>query len=428
MADDKRLEEELASFRREWKEEIRRTVNEGGSSRNSPVAEPHSQPSREGSPNSVLLMTKNSSKTAQTQEEKATELFLQGVSAERSQNLYEAIHFYRQAVQLVPDIESRIKDFTNYNLNPEDEDASDDPSIFISQEPHEISQLADFTKKFNSLSVTGICQPHFETRMTHISAIPLELIMYIFKWVVSMELDMKSLDQLARVCKGFYACARDPEIWKLSCQRLWGVNCGSAAQWNGSWRLMYINRPHLLFVGVYISRTTYVRPGEQNLDSYYRPFHLVEYYRYMRFLSDGTVVVHTSADEPATAIPRLKIKHGGGNSSVSVGHYRVSGDKVIIVVSKKTVNDSHNQTRGRRARGPPPPIMEQVFHMELQVQSTGRRHRHNQLTWLHYSVSTKYRSSGQTVCSQFDLNNQFPPLYFSVVKSFSNNATAPLEY
>ena len=92
---------------------------------------------------------------------------------------------------------------------------------------------------------------------------------------------------------------------------------------------------HIIFkinnsTGVYISRTTYVRPGEQNLDSYYRPFHLVEYYRYMRFLSDGTVVVHTSADEPATAIPRLKIKHGGGNSSVSVGHYRVSGDKVHV--------------------------------------------------------------------------------------------------
>ena len=35
--------------------------------------------------------------------------------------------------------------------------------------------------------------------MTHISAIPLELIVYIFKWVVSSELDMKSLEQLARV-------------------------------------------------------------------------------------------------------------------------------------------------------------------------------------------------------------------------------------
>ena len=32
--------------------------------------------------------------------------------------------------------------------------------------------------------------------------------------------------------------------------RLWGVNCGSAVEWNGSWRLMYIERPHLLFVGI----------------------------------------------------------------------------------------------------------------------------------------------------------------------------------
>ena len=38
-----------------------------------------------------------------------------------------------------------------------------------------------------------------------------------------------------------------------------------------------------------------------------------------------------------------------------------------------------------------------------------------------------FRSSGQTVSSQFDLNNQFPPLYFSPVRSFSNNPVAPLE-
>ena len=37
--------------------------------------------------------------------------------------------------------------------------------------------------------------------MTHISAVPLELIMYIFKWVVSVDLDLKSLEQLARVSK-----------------------------------------------------------------------------------------------------------------------------------------------------------------------------------------------------------------------------------
>lgn len=431
MADEGRLEDELASFRRDWREEIRRTVTEGGSSRNSPVlvspAEPQtSTASREGSPNSFALTTKNTVNAGQNLEERATKLFLQGVSTERSGNVYEAIYFYRQAVQLVPDIESRIKDFTNFNLVSEEEDDDDESNMQTFQEPHELSHLADLTNRFNSLSVNAVCQPHYETRMTHISAIPLELIMYIFKWVVSVELDMKSLDQLARVCKGFYACARDPEIWKVACQRLWGVNCGNASQWNGSWRLMYINRPHVLFVGVYISKTSYVRQGERNLDMFYRPYHLVEYYRYMRFFMDGTAVVHTSADEPLIAIPRLKLKHGGGNPSVSVGHYRLSGDKVIIVLNKKAASDSHNQVRGRKARTPPPPVSEQVFHMELSLSSTGRRHRHNQLTWLRYSVNTTYRSSGQTVCSNFDLDNQFPPLYFSVVKSLCHNAVAPL--
>ncbi|RMX52585.1 hypothetical protein pdam_00019383, partial [Pocillopora damicornis] len=136
------------------------------------------------------------------------------------------IYFYRQAVQLVPDIEFRIKDFTSYNLASgrlwcpvvfiASGDEEDDPNV--SQESDDSPELADLANRFLSLSVTGFCQPLYETRMTHISAIPLELVMYIFKWVVSTELDMKSLEHLALVCKGFYACARDPDIWKLACQ------------------------------------------------------------------------------------------------------------------------------------------------------------------------------------------------------------------
>ncbi|XP_015756888.1 PREDICTED: F-box only protein 9-like, partial [Acropora digitifera] len=303
-------------------------------------------------------------------------------------NLYTATYFYRQALQLVPDIESKIKDFTNFNLESEDEDDTYDDNLQTLQDAYDISNLDDSTIRFNALSVNGICRPQYETRMTHISDIPLELIMYIFKWVVSTELDMKSLDQLARVKK------------------------------------MSLHLHNV--TGVYISKTSYVRPGERTLSFSYRPFHSVEYFRYMRFFVDGSVLLHTSADEPVTALARLKHKHGGGNPSVSVGHYRLSEDMVTIVLNRKPATDSHNQARGRKTRGPPSPILEQIFRMELKVSSTGRRRRHNRLTWAHYSVSTTYRSSGQTVCSEFDLNNQFPPLYFSVVKSFCNNAVAPL--
>ena len=33
------------------------------------------------------------------------------------------------------------------------------------------------------------------------------------------------------------------------------------------------------------------------------------------------------------------------------------------MVSKKAANDSNNLAKGRRARGPPPPILEEVFNM-----------------------------------------------------------------
>ena len=39
--------------------------------------------------------------------------------------------------------------------------------------------------------------------------------------------------------------------------------------------------------GCYISKASYVRVGEQSLDNFYKPFHLVEYYRYIRFFADG---------------------------------------------------------------------------------------------------------------------------------------------
>ena len=39
--------------------------------------------------------------------------------------------------------------------------------------------------------------------------------------------------------------------------------------------------------GCYISRTTYLRPGEHGMENFCWPFHMVAYYRYLRFLSEG---------------------------------------------------------------------------------------------------------------------------------------------
>ena len=48
-----------------------------------------------------------------------------------------------------------------------------------------------------------------------------------------------------------------------------------------SWRMMYLERPHLRFDGLYVSRNTYIRTGvtEWRVKN---PVHLVCYYRYFR--------------------------------------------------------------------------------------------------------------------------------------------------
>ena len=38
-------------------------------------------------------------------------------------------------------------------------------------------------------------------------------------WVVSADLDVRSLDLLALVCRGFYRLARDNAVWKRVCRR-----------------------------------------------------------------------------------------------------------------------------------------------------------------------------------------------------------------
>lgn len=64
--------------------------------------------------------------------------------------------------------------------------------------------------------------------------------------------------------------------------RVWGVSCGLPGAY-GSWREMFLHRPHPRYNGCYIARTTYFRPGETSYqDQNYHPWHVVQYYRYFR--------------------------------------------------------------------------------------------------------------------------------------------------
>ncbi|XP_062319224.1 F-box only protein 9 isoform X1 [Osmerus eperlanus] len=365
-------------------------------------------------------------------EEKAKELFLRAVEEEQNGALYEAIKYYRRAMQIVPDIEFKINYDSgraggNYLKENENNGEIEDLMAYFQQQ---LTLVDDCPK---------ICVPEVEMTQMHISALPPEVLMYVFRWVVSSDLDIRALEQLSLVCRGFYICARDPEIWRLACLRVWGNSCTKMAPFS-SWREMFLEKPRVCFdvcgcsivilTGVYISKTAYIRQGEESLDGFYRAWHQVDFYRYLRFFPDGQVIMLTTPEDPLVIVPRLRNKNCRGES-VLFGHFRLSQDtdkqtKVFVVVSKRKEEKVAGEfQKNRFYRRNPAPDAEHNFHVGLQLSSGGRQ-RFDKLVWIHHSCQITYKPTGETVVTSFDLDKMYTPLYFARVKSYTALSERPL--
>uniref|UniRef100_A0A8C3AFD5 F-box only protein n=1 Tax=Cyclopterus lumpus TaxID=8103 RepID=A0A8C3AFD5_CYCLU len=394
---------ELNTFRAQWMSELKRSSGASGR----------------------LLRAKGLKRPQDiAREEKATELFLRAVQEEQNGAVYEAIKFYRMAMQLVPDIEFKI----NYSRPPDADRVGG--NYMDNNGDGEIEDLLAYFEQELTLesSFPKICTPELDLTQMHISALPREILMYIFRWVVSSDLDIGALEQLSLVCRGFYICARDPEIWHLACLRVWGRNCTKLVPFN-SWREMFLQRPRVRCDGVYISKTSYIRQGEESLDGFYRAWHHVEYYRYLRFFPDGHVVMLTTPEDPLLVVPRLRTKNIRMDS-VLLGHFRLSQEtdnqtKVFAVVCKKKEVRIHLGMRGRFILRNPPPEAEHSFHVGLHLCSGGRQS-FNKLVWIHHSCHITYKLTGETVITEFDLDSNYTPFFFARVKSYTAFSEQPL--
>ncbi|XP_033469255.1 F-box only protein 9 isoform X2 [Epinephelus lanceolatus] len=404
-SDDPNLQE-LNAFRAQWMSELKPSSDISGL-------------------NSRMLQSKGLKRTQDiAREEKATELFLRAVEEEQNGAVYEAIKFYRMAMQLVPDIEFKI----NYS-RPSDADRVGGNYMEDNDVDGEIEDLlAYFEQQLTLESFPKICTPELDLTQMHISALPREILMYIFRWVVSSDLDMRALEQLSLVCRGFYICARDPEIWHSACLRVWGRNCTKLVPFK-SWREMFLQRPRVRFDGVYISKTSYIRQGEESLDGFYRAWHHVEYYRYLRFFPDGFVIMLTTPEDPLSVVPRLRTKNIRMDSAL-LGHFRLSQEtdnqtKVFAVVCKKKEEKATEFQRNRFCRRNPAPEAEHNFHVGLHLSSGGRQS-FSKLVWIHHSCHITYKLTGETVITAFDLDSMYTPFFFARVKSYTAFSEQPL--
>lgn len=280
------------------------------------------------------------------------------------------------------------------------------------------------------------CQPEekVEDGSTHLSHLPPEILFYILQWVVSEDCDVRSLERLSSVCRGFYLFARDKDLWKLLCHKMWTLDCKSPKVLGyETWRHMYIRRPHPIFDGIYIAKTSYVRQGEQALGNSYRHWQLVEYFRYIRLFSDGFMFMLTTCDDPLTTIPKIKsrtTKYPG----LMTGYYRSidcddGKERLSAVLTRAKTTTIAPSRRPRRGVNVNYADQEdRSFHMELEMLCSGKKRLHSQLKWRSFSVHSMNHSSGETNVSDFDLtSNSYPDLFFSRVKSYALSSTKPIQ-
>lgn len=148
---------------------------------------------------------------------------------EKQGKVFEAMRMYRRAVHLDRDIEFKMYDKlkastqstkpdeilgrATKNMNLDDDVENLEGVDLVARFQQSIFNCNG--KLFESNTEKGV----ISTESLHISNLPIEIILHILRWVVSSNLDLRSLEQCSMVCKGFYICARDDDIWRLACQK-----------------------------------------------------------------------------------------------------------------------------------------------------------------------------------------------------------------
>lgn len=460
------LYDELDSFRQRWKRELEETNKAELKS-----IETRDEPSQVGSPEKGS--NENDSKVNEQSDmsggstyAKAKALFLKAVELEQSEKHYESIRYYKLAMHLYPNIERQIfkeqceasveADATKSGSFPVASDTCKDCS---DDEP--MIPLYDRIRQCLSDASSGTftsCKPSSKHKpdTIHLSNLPHELIMQIYCYVIGHELDLASLESLGLVCRGFFLLSRDPLLWRSICLHTWGkdrienvrrmesqhhreVEASEGQEHAIDWRQIFLDRPRVNFDGVYISRTKYIRQGDTGFqDITYRPFHVVTYFRYIRFFPDKKVLILTTNEEPEKICPIFRhashLSQFSPELSILEGTYEfdVRKRQVTIVAEKDLQKDLPASTRNQRRQSqfhwPRQTPLSQKFNLRFKLGTDpDKPHKNNILKWRDYVILSRLESNYDL--TTFDLSPEtFPNLVFQRVKMFNLRLTKPLTY
>jgi F-box protein 9 len=182
-----------------------------------------------------------------------------------------------------------------------------------------------------------------------------------------------------------------------------------------TYRNMFRQRPRIRFNGCYISTVNYTRPGASSATSvsWNSPILIVTYYRYLRFLRDGTCISLLTTSEPADVVPYLRIEHMHKNhgalpsapmKDALLGRWRLSGP-VMPGTECEGEGTLYVETAGVTPK--------YLYKMILGIGNAGRGARSNKLAWQGYWSYNRLTDDW----AEFMLKND-RAYYFSRVKSY----------
>lgn len=183
-----------------------------------------------------------------------------------------------------------------------------------------------------------------------------------------------------------------------------------------TYRTLFRRRPRVRFNGCYISTVNYTRPGAASpmTLTWNSPIHIVTYFRYLRFLRDGTCISLLTTSEPADVVPYLYVEHMHKNhhslpsapmKDALLGRWRLTGPDVGGVDGGEKEGTLEIETAGATPK--------YTYKMYMSVGSAGRAARNNKLVWQGYWSYNRLTDDW----AEFGLKND-RPFYWSRVKSY----------
>ncbi|KAI0725405.1 hypothetical protein C8Q72DRAFT_852664 [Fomitopsis betulina] len=372
--------DELARFREEWKEEVRRKKAAAGAgslqmqtqsvgpldvtsfkpNNLDAIVQGHELP-RAGTHSSqvnvkqILRATDTTSAPLGPMLQRAVELYRRAVVCEQQSNLDEALKLYRTAFRIDPNV-----DRAYHKIEAQFDVAT---NVSVAQQPAHAtsstkrSSIDGVTHSLKSLDVhsavvpvaEGVAippgslasimaewpallefLPEDEGKPVHIQKLPVEVLLLMLR-----KLGTTALERYALVCRKARFLTLDMGIWKEFVEATYKPPQisddldldGLLTTYLGDYRRLYIEQPRVRLDGVYIAICHYTRSGVSD-NAWMTPVHMVQYHRFLRFYPDGRVISLLSLEEPKVIIPALKpTLHAKG---LSIGTWRLSGTTVHI--------------------------------------------------------------------------------------------------